>query len=216
MSLTPRTEEPLKETLTLPSNTLIFLRGQPTSGKTSLLEAAKRDYLFKIIDPDITRAEPAEFEEYVRRRVKDDKEFTGLDIRTQLYRFHIDMCIKALQDGEAVVWAQPWSVIEGVDLTIETMRERISPELVIAVVELIIPDDVARQRVIERADHPLTIGDYDSHFRGRFETIGQPPDDAPYAHILLGANSAEYNLRAFLQLLSDLYSLKSKSAGTDC
>jgi guanylate kinase len=203
---------------TLPINTFIIVRGMPGSGKSTLLEAAYEHFSFELIDPDITYGCPDEFEAYARRRAESDEVFEKLDIDNQMYRFHTHKCVEALKSGKAVIWAQAWSRIEGVQLTIDNMRELVSSDLIPVVVELTISDDEAEQRVVNRfaaSQHRLSPEEFAQKFRSKFEIVDPTIIDKSYVHMNLNGNSAEYNLEAFLGLLSTLHLLTPESVGSD-
>lgn len=218
MTTTLNRESHPSEKEMLPANTFIIVRGMPGSGKSTLLEAAQAHFSFELIDPDITYECRDEFEAYVRHRSESDKMFERLDIDNQMYRFHTHKCVEALKCGKVVVWAQAWSKIEGVQLTIENMRELVSSDLVPIVIELTIPDDEAEQRVVNRFaanQHRLSPEEFAQKFKSKFEIVNPTTIDESYVHMNLNGNSAEYNLEAFLGLLSTLHLLTPESVGSD-
>ncbi|MEN9389494.1 MAG: hypothetical protein RLY61_578, partial [Candidatus Parcubacteria bacterium] len=140
MTLMP-IEKQLHELVPLPANTLIIVRGQPGSGKTTLVESVQEVFDFELIDPDITHTQPAEFDAYVQQRIYEDMSFATLPIERQYYRFHTYKCVEALKAGKAVIWAQPWSSVDGVNLTLENIRELVSPDILPIIIELTISEE---------------------------------------------------------------------------
>ncbi len=191
----------------LPANTFIIVRGSPGSGKSTLVESVQQRFKFVLIDPDITHSNPEEFHAFVQTRVSEDKGFAKLPLELQYYRFHVSKCVETLKAGTAIMWAQAWSGIDGVKLTIENIRELVSPDILPIIIELTIPEEEAVQRVARRFElnqHRLTPKEFEDKFRGNFTVIDPNLFDPDCIYIKLDNNSATYNREVFLYLLSIL------------
>lgn len=200
-------EKPIQETESLPENTFIIVRGQPGSGKSTLIESVQHAFEFVLIDPDITHTQPAEFDEYVQQRVYEDMSFATLPIERQYYRFHTYKCVEALKAGKAVIWAQPWSNVDGINLTLENIRELVSPDILPIIIELTISEEEAARRIDNRfklKEHRLSLEEFEEKFRNKFSVIDPNLFDPNCIYIKLDSNSAAYNREVFLHFLSIL------------
>lgn len=133
-------------------STIIFIRGLPGSGKTYIANELKKvigsDAV--LLDPDATDYES---EEYVVHQQKMIKE--GVDAVLHAYRFLRGKAYKAIEEGKAVIWNQPFTNLEIFNKMVAKLRLQASEhdtELTILVVEVEVDPVLAKERVQKRKD----------------------------------------------------------------
>lgn len=96
--------------------TLVILRGVPCSGKSTLAkEIVSINPTFNIIDPDNVNTQNKEYADFSPRKTRNPSS------NVKMYSYLYDKVESALKNGNNVIWAQPWSRIAEVDLTIKNL-----------------------------------------------------------------------------------------------
>jgi len=91
----------------------LLIRGKPSSGKTTIAEALlKRLDNCKLIDPDQIDTDSREYKHFSPRKTKNPTE----NVKT--YCFLYNKAETFIKSGCNIIWAQPWSRLAEIELTI--------------------------------------------------------------------------------------------------
>lgn len=123
---------------------MIFLRGLPGTGKTTLaLEIQKRSpEAVVVLDPDLIDYESENYTAFLKSIPEGSEKFAP-------YRFLLNKASKALQEGKEVIWVQAWTKIRGMELAASSLR-KIDKEIDIKIVELEVPEEEIKKRLEKR------------------------------------------------------------------
>lgn len=160
---------------------IIFIRGLPGSGKSYLARE-----LEKAISDDIVALDPDRIDfgsqEYASHVEKCKNE--GVDEALHPYRFLRGQAYQAIRDNGVIIWNQPFTNLEIFNKMVANLRiqaDENKSELTILVVEMVINDDVAKERVTVRksegghgpsnATFNRFINDYKSFSNDGYNTV---------------------------------------------
>lgn len=145
---------------------LIFIRGLPGAGKSTIAKLLAKEIGAKVVNPSLTNLEDADFNRFCSIR-----KIGHLEWKNRKYRYNFHQCLNYLKDGKSVIWEQPWLVVEGLVLTIDNIEFLLGvgrPNFV--VINVLINPKLARQRVFDRyRKTSLGISEkiFDEEFEGK-------------------------------------------------
>lgn len=126
------------------SSYLIFLRGLPGSGKTTLSNYLKELFSLSIYNPDnisiddINRIDPFLIS-FKKDRIKNIK-----------YRFILNKVMGDILNHKNILWEQPWRKIENITITIENINKQIKynqrKSLIFIIIEILIDKNISWSR----------------------------------------------------------------------
>ena len=91
----------------------MLIRGKPSSGKTTVARKLVRHFdNYKMLDPDEINTESREYKHFSPRKTKNPTD------NVKMYCFLYNQAEIILKSGGNVVWAQPWSRLAELDLTV--------------------------------------------------------------------------------------------------
>jgi len=151
---------------------LLFVRGLPGSGKTTVTDTLAETPLLcdaEYLDPDRVNKKQEAYLRHVSKQPAD------LSNKTVLYRFLLTKAIAALQTGRHVVWEQPWSWAEGIEITLAKIRNALGTIITVdpIIIELTVEFEKATERVSERyrqGEHTLNPAQFKKLFQGGLES----------------------------------------------
>lgn len=130
---------------------LILVRGVPGSGKSYFsdrLGAELTDTPHIVLDPDATDYTSQEYRDHVAQQIQD-----GVDKALHPYRFLRAKAYDAINKHQVIIWNQPFTDLEILKKVTDRLQEQAveyGTTLPVLLVEVEIPDDVAKERVAKR------------------------------------------------------------------
>ena len=141
----------MDSTTSLHGPILIFIRGIPGSGKTYLATALV-DSIGKenitVLDPDSIDLTSREYLEFSKSLTAD-----GVDEKFHPYRWSRSLAYDAIVAKRIIIWNQAFSNFDGLQKTVVNLQayaKEHSSDLPVLIVEVEVPEDVARTRTLER------------------------------------------------------------------
>jgi predicted kinase len=104
---------------------VIFIRGVPGSGKTTLSEHLSSKINGIVIDPDFTALKDPEFQKTVQENTEEGR------LKKLKYRHNLKKAKEILETGTHVIWTQPWRKISGLEKT-ERALSSLKPNFIYA------------------------------------------------------------------------------------
>lgn len=179
---------------------LLLVRGIPGSGKTNLVDEFVKNTDpsdFIRLNPDKVETNSSNFIEFCNR-IK-----CSIPLKKKIYRYLLYRACEYLALGKVVIWEQPWRSVELLIMTLENIcvigYELHNPKITetnlpfyIGIVDIHIPDNIARERVAKRfleGLHPLPP-------EGIEEFIGsvEPIENIDLPKLILDGEESVYKL----------------------
>jgi dephospho-CoA kinase len=102
---------------------LIFIRGLPGSGKTSLANELTKKLTCTIVDPDNIKNNDLDFTKFCKENYNQAHHKDAILSKKILYRYNFIYAKKQLANNKIVLWVQPWSLLEGIYNTIQRLED---------------------------------------------------------------------------------------------
>ncbi|RJR27852.1 hypothetical protein C4561_01020 [candidate division WWE3 bacterium] len=166
-------------------NPLILIRGIPGSGKSTLATKLSYTYNLPMIDPDFLTQDHQDFKNYVKL---NSKELHGLSVRTKKYRYNLNLATKYVIDSKGFIWAQAWSLLEGINYTMSTIAKISNKhELLCIVFDLKVDINIAVERFKIKTSSHREAQKVVEEFANKYEWITQPN----FLHILIDGHKSK-------------------------
>lgn len=155
----------------MPKAIVLFVRGIPGSGKTSIVNAfiKGRDHKNIVrLDPDLVITESSEFITFCDNCPKN------LPNEKRVYRYLLYKACDALAVGKIVIWEQPWRNCELLQLTIDNLTVISGVMFSVGIIDVSLSEDTAKERVERRfqlGQHPLNP-EHVRKFAESFQDVG--------------------------------------------
>jgi tRNA uridine 5-carbamoylmethylation protein Kti12 len=117
---------------------IIFIRGIPSSGKTTLSLKLSSYFKLEIINPD-NIAFNSEF-------IKFKNLFRNGRIKNIKYKYCLKKAEKLLSEDRNFIWEQPWRNTKGIIKTINYFK-KINKDITLYLIDLLITDDIVWERI---------------------------------------------------------------------
>lgn len=132
------------------SSTILFVRGIPGSGKTTIAEYIKEALSEKVVilDPDLTDYDSEDYQNHIKEQTKQ-----GVDPNLFAYRYLRAQAYDAIAGGKLVIWNQPFSNLEIFNKITARLNEHATKVGVVVnflIVEVEVDPELAYQRVKKR------------------------------------------------------------------
>lgn len=126
---------------------IIFLRGLPCSGKSTLAKRLSNLYKWNVISPDNINFSNSAF----KKLLKQIDNEASANLKFIKYLYNLNLAEKYLHDSKNVIWEQPWSKGDGLKKTILNFKTKgiISLDECL-IINITIPFNISEQRVIKR------------------------------------------------------------------
>lgn len=138
---------------------LIFIRGLPGAGKSTLAKRIKNNSKekYSIVEPENVNLVSTEKDPIKNKNFK--------------YRINLKSCIGYLEEGNNVIWAQPWRKMDGLNRTLDFIFELYSNPIELWMIEIAIKPEEAWERAKYKLEpHGYT---WEKYFREYF--MGKEP-----------------------------------------
>lgn len=129
---------------------LVFIRGLPGSGKSFLTDALQQAITtpMVVLDPDATDYTSEAYLTHVRNATAE-----GVDPSLHAYRFLRAQAQAGIAGAKIVLWNQPFTnrqIFQKMVVGLQAYAQAVPTKLHILIVEVSIPQSIARQRVTTR------------------------------------------------------------------
>lgn len=130
--------------------TVLFVRGIPGSGKTTIAEYIKEASLSGavVLDPDLIDYNGEDYQNHTKEQAKQ-----GVDPKLFAYRYLRAQAYDAITDGKLVIWNQPFSNLEIFNKITARLTEHarsVKKKVNFLIVEVEVDPQLAYQRVQKR------------------------------------------------------------------
>jgi hypothetical protein len=162
-------------------NLLVLVRGLPGAGKTKFSRKLTSRIEESIhLNPDEIEKND-EYRTFSKRLGQD-----GVSEVFHPYRYLRERAVDGLRKGGLIVWEQPWSSMEGINITVDHLRERVTGEMRVLIVDVDIEPEEAWRRVKKR----LESGGHgpDKQVFNRFVEDYCSAEELPYDHLSISGS----------------------------
>lgn len=182
--------------------TVLFIRGLPGSGKTTIANILKENLPkgTKVLDPDDVNQQSRAYLDHVKNMISQK-----VDSKLFVYRYLRQQAYQSITDKRIVIWNQPFTSLEIFNKLITRLKDHaksVNVKLKIYIIEVEIDDKLAYSRVIKRikdGGHGPSKNRFMQH-RGDYSSFA----NAGYDVITVNGYSSK---KAALELLDKLSAL---------
>lgn len=133
---------------------VVFVRGLPGSGKTSLSSMINENLLHgrvEQIDPDLVDKNNEAYIGFCRELKITNPE---IDEKLYMYRYLLNKAKSSLSEAKIVIWSQPFTGLENFVYTLEQFRNVSSIQIEdILIVDIMLDKEIARNRMKKRKEN---------------------------------------------------------------
>ena len=184
--------------------TLVFVRGLPGSGKSTIVEAATKllpEDTCAVLDPDATDYESEEYTVFCKEQLAQ-----GVEEKLLPYRYLRSQSQGAIEEGRIIFWNQAFTNLESFKKVVnkhKEIAENADVNLTVLVVEVSVEPTVAKNRVAQRA----LLGGHDvaeERFNRFIEDYRSFEDDGFIVFKLNGEENVQSNALLLKEKVSSL------------
>lgn len=182
---------------------LVLIRGLPGSGKSYLTIALQQaiDEPLVVLDPDATDYKSEAYQAHIRTATAE-----GVDPSLHAYRFLRAQAQAGIANAKIVLWNQPFTnreIFQKMIAGLQAYADAVPTRLQILIVEVVVPESVAQQRVIARKQDG-GHGPSDATFT-RFSTDYTSFADEGFPTVIVnGADEIRNSVEAILEAIQQL------------